>query len=109
MGACAGSTIGCKQLQASMWADILSLLFLWLLTQVEQMDAGNCEQACGLVSRSYINQGQQALARRHRLIKALLSSRRLPEQGWDEPTIEAFVQVCVCVVCVCVLCVCVSA
>lgn len=62
------------------------------------MDAANCEQAFGLVSKSYIKQGQQALARRHRLIKTLLSSRRLPEQGWDEPTIEAFVQVCVCYV-----------
>lgn len=58
------------------------------------MNAANCEQACGLVSKSYISQGQQALARRQRLIKALLSSRRLPEEGWDEPTIEAFVQVC---------------
>ncbi|KAF5830836.1 selenocysteine synthase [Dunaliella salina] len=58
------------------------------------MDAANCEQACSLVSKSYISQGQQALAKRHRLIKTLLSSRRLPEQGWDEPTIEAFVQDC---------------
>ena len=57
------------------------------------MDTANCEQACSLVSKSYISQGQQALAKRHRLIKTLLSSRRLPEQGWDEPTIEMFVQV----------------
>ena len=57
------------------------------------MDTANCEQACSLVSKSYISQGQQALAKRHRLIKTLLSSRRFPEQGWDEPTIEMFVQV----------------
>ncbi len=57
------------------------------------MDAANCEQACSLVSKSYVSQGQQALARRHRLVKTLLSSRRLPDHGWDEPTIEMFVQV----------------
>ena len=41
------------------------------------MNKDNCELACGLISRSYIAQGQQALARRQRQVKALLSSRRL--------------------------------
>ena len=57
------------------------------------MDAANCALACGLVSKSYVAQGQQALAQRQRRVKALLSSRRLPEEGWDDATIEAFLQV----------------
>jgi len=56
------------------------------------MDADNCAAACGLVSRSYITQGEQALARRRRLIKTLLSQRRLPQQGWDDATIEMLLQ-----------------
>ncbi len=35
----------------------------------------------------------QALAARRRRIKALLSQRRLPEQGWDDATIEMLLQV----------------
>lgn len=57
------------------------------------MDEANCELAATLVSRSYIDQGAQALARRRRLVKALLSQRRLPQEGWDDATIELFIQV----------------
>lgn len=42
---------------------------------------------------SYHLQGEQALARRQRLVKALLSSRQLPATGWDEATIEMLVRV----------------
>ncbi len=48
------------------------------------MDKDNCELACGLVSRSYISQGAQALARRHRQVKTLLSSRRWDNSWWGE-------------------------
>ncbi|GIL73612.1 hypothetical protein Vretimale_5501 [Volvox reticuliferus] len=58
------------------------------------MNPDNCALAAGLVSLSYIRQGEQALARRQRLIKALLSSRRLPERGWDEATIEMLIRDC---------------
>ena len=57
------------------------------------MDADCCEVACGLISRAYISQGAQALSRRRRLVKTLLSQRRLPEQGWDDATIEMLLQV----------------
>lgn len=99
------------------------------------MDVANCELACALVGRTYIQQGSQvgepgnerpcpleqylpfincchchgleqacsdcpseasfsqALAARRRRIKALLSQRRLPEQGWDDATIEMLLQV----------------
>jgi O-phospho-L-seryl-tRNASec:L-selenocysteinyl-tRNA synthase len=56
------------------------------------MDADNCTAACGLVSKAYIQQGSQALCRRRRLIKTLLSQRRLPEAGWDDATIEMLLQ-----------------
>ncbi len=41
----------------------------------------------------YHSQGEQALARRQRLVKALLSSRQLPAAGWDEGSIEMLVRV----------------
>lgn len=56
------------------------------------MDADNCAVACSLVSKTYVQQGSQALAARRRLIKTLLSQRRLPEQGWDDATIEMLLQ-----------------
>lgn len=61
--------------------------------QRRPMDVENCKLACGLVSRGYIEQGAQALAKRHRLVKTLLSQRRLSADGWDDATIEMFIQV----------------
>ena len=52
----------------------------------------NCSIASGLVSKSYIEQGSQALVRRRRLIKSLISQRRLPDTGWDDETIELFLR-----------------
>jgi len=56
------------------------------------MDEANCKIACQLISQTYINQGSQALTRRHKLIKTLLSQRRLPTEGWDDAAIELFIQ-----------------
>lgn len=56
------------------------------------MDADNLQLAASLVSPSYISQGGAALAARRRLIKGLLSNRRLPQEGWDEATIEMLLQ-----------------
>jgi O-phospho-L-seryl-tRNASec:L-selenocysteinyl-tRNA synthase len=52
------------------------------------MTPENIALASTLVSRTYIEQGAQALTRRRRRITSLLSERRLPEQGWDEASIE---------------------
>jgi O-phospho-L-seryl-tRNASec:L-selenocysteinyl-tRNA synthase len=57
------------------------------------MDADNCNVAETLISKTYIQQGSQALAARRRLIKTLLSQRRLPQRGWDDATIELLIQV----------------
>ncbi len=57
------------------------------------MNADNCALARGLVSPGYIAQGAEALAKRQKLIKTLLSQRRLPQDGWDDATIELFIQV----------------
>lgn len=57
------------------------------------MDEANCALAAGLVSPAYINQGSQALARRRKRIKSLLSQRRLPAEGWDDASIELLLQV----------------
>ena len=62
------------------------------------MNAENCQLAKAFVSTSYVEQGSQALSKRQRLIKALLSQRRLPPDGWDDATIQLFVQVSMCAV-----------
>ena len=57
------------------------------------MDQDNCSLAASLVSASYVSQGAQALAKRDKLVKTLLSQRKLPDAGWDEATILKFIQV----------------
>ena len=57
------------------------------------MNVANLTLASGLVSPAYIQQGQQALAARSKLVTSLLSQRRMPVHGWDDATIEMFLQV----------------
>lgn len=56
------------------------------------MDDENFKLASGLISHSYIVQGTQALARRRKIVRTLLNQRRLPAAGWDDATIEIFLQ-----------------
>ena len=57
------------------------------------MNPANCALASGLVSPTYVQQGQQALSARSNLIKSLLSLRKMPLNGWDDATIEMLLQV----------------
>jgi hypothetical protein len=52
------------------------------------MTPENIALASTLVSKSYVEQGAQALTRRRRLLTSLLSERRLPAEGWDAASIE---------------------
>ncbi|GAQ82108.1 O-phospho-L-seryl-tRNASec:L-selenocysteinyl-tRNA synthase [Klebsormidium nitens] len=56
------------------------------------MDGANLQLAESLLSKSYVLQGQQALKQRHNLVKSLLSNKRLPDTGWDDASIEWFLQ-----------------
>lgn len=56
------------------------------------MDGKNCDIASSLVSPGYIRQGSQALDRRRKIIKSLLSERRIPKVGWDDEMIQLFIQ-----------------
>lgn len=49
--------------------------------------------AGSLISPSYLQQGQQAIQRRKKQFRSLLSERRLPSKGWDDQSIELFLQV----------------
>ena len=60
------------------------------------MDEANLKLAGQLISRTYIDQGGDALRTRRKLIKTLLSQRRLPAEGWDEETVELFIKVPLC-------------
>ena len=57
------------------------------------MNPANLALASGLVSSAYVQQGQQALAARSKLVTSLLSQRRMPVHGWDDATIEMLLQV----------------
>eukprot|EP01083_Nonionella_stella_P090584 253053_1 len=52
------------------------------------MNSDIIELAKTLISKPYAEQGQQSRRQREKLLQALLSNRRLPEDGWDNVTIE---------------------
>jgi len=52
------------------------------------MTPENIALASTLISRSYAEQGAQALTRRRRQLSSLLSERRMPARGWDEASLE---------------------
>lgn len=56
------------------------------------MDPSNCDIASSLVAPTYVTQGSQALQRRRKAVKALLSNRKLPEYGWDDDMIRLFLR-----------------
>lgn len=56
------------------------------------MDSDALALSASLISPAYVKQAESALLKRRKLIKGLLSQRRLPEQGWDEASIEQLVQ-----------------
>ena len=63
------------------------------------MDKQNLQLAAGFVSRTYVQVAEQALSSRRALVKSLLSQRRLPAEGWDDLTIEAFIQAMIAALC----------
>lgn len=56
------------------------------------MNAENLELARSFVDASYISQGGEELNRRACLVRALLTQRRLPDDGWPDAAIESFVR-----------------
>lgn len=44
------------------------------------------------VPKTYVNQGKQSIKTQENLIGHLLSTRRLPDDGWKEQTIEFLLQ-----------------
>ncbi len=56
------------------------------------MEPRNFELSSKLISSRYIIQAQQARTQRESLLRGLLSQRRLPEDGWDDHTIELVLQ-----------------
>ncbi|PRP82443.1 O-phosphoseryl-tRNA(Sec) selenium transferase [Planoprotostelium fungivorum] len=52
------------------------------------MNEKNFKLVEGIISRSYVSQAQQASRQRENLLTELLAQRRLPEEGWDDYTIQ---------------------
>ena len=61
---------------------------LWLLS-TPRNTADNLALATDIVGKSYVRQGEQSFHRRARLVRSLLSHRRIPDVGWSEPDIES--------------------
>ena len=57
------------------------------------MDSETLAIASKLIPESYASQAGAALSSRRKLVKSLLSQRRLPQEGWDEASIEYLLQV----------------
>lgn len=56
------------------------------------MNAKNAQLAEAFVPSTYIQQGLDAIRNREQLLTVLLSQRRVPENGWDEQTVEMVLQ-----------------
>jgi O-phospho-L-seryl-tRNASec:L-selenocysteinyl-tRNA synthase len=54
------------------------------------MNPKNAALASDFVDATYIEQGMQSLRARENLVRVLLSQRRLPDEGWDDGSIESF-------------------
>lgn len=54
------------------------------------MNAHHFELMKGLINPNYALQAEQARNSRSKLITALLTQRRLPDEGWDEQSIQMF-------------------
>lgn len=48
----------------------------------------NADLASQIVNNTYITQGVNALNARHKMFTDLLSQRRMPDEGWEDATIE---------------------
>lgn len=44
------------------------------------------------VPKAYVNQGKQSIQAQENLISHMLSTRRIPEDGWTEQTIDFFLK-----------------
>jgi glutamate/tyrosine decarboxylase-like PLP-dependent enzyme len=56
------------------------------------MNAANLALAASLVPPAYLAQGAEEARRREALVRALLTQRRLPDEGWPDAAIEDFVR-----------------
>jgi O-phospho-L-seryl-tRNASec:L-selenocysteinyl-tRNA synthase len=56
------------------------------------MNEATRKLATQFISSSYIKAALEARNQRENLIKILFASRRMPEEGWDEQTIELLLQ-----------------
>ncbi|KAG7401248.1 hypothetical protein PHYBOEH_002432 [Phytophthora boehmeriae] len=56
------------------------------------MNAKSAELAAQLVPATYIQQGLDAVRSREKLVTTLLAQRRLPDNGWDDASVELLLQ-----------------
>lgn len=56
------------------------------------MNAKNAQLAEAFVPATYVQQGLDALRNREQLLTVLLSQRRVPDDGWDEQSVEMALQ-----------------
>ena len=52
------------------------------------MNEKNFELAANLIPKTYVLQGQDAIRRREKQVTSLLSNRKIPDEGWNDQSIE---------------------
>ncbi|GAB6019326.1 hypothetical protein CHUAL_000920 [Chamberlinius hualienensis] len=57
------------------------------------MNEKSVELASKLISNTYVQQGIQSIHSRENAIRQLIEHRKLPEEGWDTPSIEYLLQI----------------
>lgn len=54
------------------------------------MNEKNFELSTNLIPSTYVYQGRDAIRRREKQVTELLSQRKIPNEGWDDQSIEYF-------------------
>ena len=52
------------------------------------MNEKNFELSTNLIPSTYVYQGRYAIRRREKQVTELLSQRKIPNEGWDDQSIE---------------------
>lgn len=56
------------------------------------MDDTNATLASAFVSKRYVEVGMENVSSTRKMVKELMTHRRIPDKGWDESTIECFLR-----------------
>jgi O-phospho-L-seryl-tRNASec:L-selenocysteinyl-tRNA synthase len=75
---------------SNIFAPLSSPCFVSGIVPQEKMNESNIELAAGLVPTQFLKNGVNGARKLEKKVGLLLSSRKMPERGWSDNEIEAF-------------------